>query len=69
MKIKKSILPNGDKIIVLTLSPAEVRVIALDTFNQPKVCYWFTADENDTEYDIRIDVDWSEGGTVQPNGD
>jgi hypothetical protein len=65
MKIKETILSNGGKILTLTLSPAEVRHIATELPDQPTMRYWFDAIHNDTEYNIGIEVDWSEGGTIQ----
>lgn len=59
MKIKETALTNGGKILVITLSPAEARLIAIDADIQPKVGYWFEAIENDTEYNVRIDVEGS----------
>lgn len=69
MKIKETTLTYGGKILIITLSPAEAKLIAGDTDIQPKVGYWFEAIENDTEYNVRIDVERSHDGTAQPDGD
>ena len=67
MKIKEVTLPHGERILVLTLSPSEVRHISNELPDQPIMRYWFDAIYNDTEYNIGIEVDWSEVGTVQDN--
>lgn len=69
MKIKESRMSDGSKMLTLTLTLAEVRQIALDSFIGPAVGYWFDAIENDSEYSVRIDIDRSEDGTVQHHGD
>lgn len=69
MKIKETILANGGKILVLTLSPAEVRHIGNELPDEPVMRYWFDAIYNDTEYNIGIEVDWSKDGTVQHHGE
>jgi hypothetical protein len=66
MKIKETILANGGKILVLTLSPTEARLLSTELPDNPAVMrYWFDAIHNDTEYNVRIEVDWSKGGTIQ----
>lgn len=65
MKIKEVVLPHGGKILVLTLSPAEARYISTELPDQPTMRYWFDAVYNDTEYNVGIEVDWSDDGTVQ----
>jgi hypothetical protein len=68
MKIKETILVNGGKILVLTLSPTEARLLSTELPDNPAVMrYWFDAIHNDTEYNVRIEVDWSKGGTIQDN--
>jgi len=64
MKVKETVLANGGKIMILTLNPSEIEQIANSYEDKPVVRYWFYAIENDTEYNVRIDVDWSEDGTV-----
>ena len=67
MKIKEVVLPQGGKILILTLTPSEVRHIANELPDEPTMRYWFDAIYNDTEYNVGIEVDWSEVGTVQDN--
>lgn len=68
MKIKETILNSGGKILVLTLSPTEVRLLGTEVPDSSAVMrYWFDAIHNDTEYNVRIEVDWSKGGSIQDN--
>ena len=67
MKIKETILANGGKILVLTLSPTEARLLSTELPDQPKMRWWFDTITNDTQYIVKIEVDWNEGGTIQDN--
>ena len=64
MRVKESTLDNGTKILILTLNPSEIEQIARPFEDETIVRYWFYTIENDTEYNVRIDVDWSKVGTV-----
>jgi len=64
MKVKETVLANGGKIMILTLNPSEIEQITQPFEDKTIVRYWFYTIENDTEYNVRIDVDWSEDGTV-----
>ena len=64
MKIRESRMADGSKMLTLTLSLAEVKQITLESFIGPAVSYWFDAIENDSDYNIRIDVEKGEDGTV-----
>jgi hypothetical protein len=64
MRVKETTLENGTKILILTLNPSEIEQIANSFEDKTVVRYWFYTVENDTEYNVRIDVDWSRDGTV-----
>lgn len=70
MKIEENVLTNGDKVIHLTLTAQEVRVLALNTwFEEPPVKYWFDSERTNTDYNVVLSVDWSNDGTVQHHGE
>jgi hypothetical protein len=64
MRVKENTLDNGSKILILTLTPSEIEQISNSFEDKTIVRYWFYTVENDTEYNVRIDVDWSKVGTV-----
>jgi hypothetical protein len=64
MRVKENTLDNGNKILILTLTPSEIEQLSNAFEDKTVVRYWFFTVENDTEYNVRIDVDWSKSGTV-----
>jgi len=64
MRVKENTLDNGSKILILTLTPSEIEQLSNAFEDKTVVRYWFFTVENDTEYNVRIDVDWSKSGTV-----
>lgn len=70
MKVKEITLPNGGRIINITLTPSEVSLLTMEVIGgKPAGKYWFDTIVNDTEYNISFEVDWSitNDGTVSDN--